>query len=304
MRGIVKTFSTVVILLFLMLYSSLVMAQGEGNSHQSAADKTDKSISSPDLSEIIPRATTLSADLSLIENKIDGLKKKADFEKQYIDISENLEGPAAQIQRLRGSKDVSFNKLVALREIIEEERKLLGKISGPLSETIQTFGVWRNEWHAEKERWEEWRNILVNQGDLDQLDATFTKALNTIDKAQEIIIEQLNALLVIQKKESDIEARFISLSTDLDVLISETRTGARVNVSPPMFSAKYFSQYSSELWYAFKKGVEELSWPRRKFFDQQGIIVLFQIFLSLVVIITVYRNRQLLDDSNRLPFFA
>ena len=156
MRGIVKHFSTVVILLFLILYSSLVMAQGEGNSHQFAADKTDKSISSPDLSEIIPRATKLSADLSLIENKIDGLKKKSDFEKQYIDISENLEGPAAQIQRLHGSKDVSFNKLVALKEIIEEERKRLEKISGPLSETIKTFGVWRNEWNAEKERWEEW----------------------------------------------------------------------------------------------------------------------------------------------------
>ena len=77
MRGIVKAFSTVVILIFLMLYSSLVMAQGEENSHQAATDKTDTSISPPDLSEIIPRATTLSADLSLIENKIDGLKKKA-----------------------------------------------------------------------------------------------------------------------------------------------------------------------------------------------------------------------------------
>ena len=71
-----------------------------------------------------------------------------------------------------------------------------------------------------------------------------------------------------------------------------------------MFSSTYFSQYSSELWYAFQKGLSETSWIDRRFFDQQGLILFFQILFSLFVIVAVYRKRQVLNDSQRWRFLA
>ena len=71
-----------------------------------------------------------------------------------------------------------------------------------------------------------------------------------------------------------------------------------------MFSPSYFSQYSSELWYALQKGLAETSLIDRRFFDHQGLILFLQVFFSLFVIIILYRNRQVLNNSRRWHFLA
>ena len=53
-----------------------------------------------------------------------------------------------------------------------------------------------------------------------------------------------------------------------------------------------------------QKGLDEISWPGSRFFARQGWIVLLQGFLSLVVIIAVYRNRRVLNESKRWRFLA
>jgi putative DNA primase/helicase len=47
-----------------------------------------------------------------------------------------------------------------------------------------------------------------------------------------------------------------------------------------------------------------LHWPDSDFFDRQGLIVFLLFFLSLFLIITVYRKRQILNDSKRWRFLA
>jgi small-conductance mechanosensitive channel len=71
-----------------------------------------------------------------------------------------------------------------------------------------------------------------------------------------------------------------------------------------MFSSEYFFQYSSELWYALQKGLVETPWIDDRFFDQEGLIVFLQISFTLIVIIAVYRNRKVLNDSPRWQFLA
>ena len=52
------------------------------------------------------------------------------------------------------------------------------------------------------------------------------------------------------------------------------------------------------------KGPDKISWPDSRFFARQGWIVLFQGFLSLFVIITLYRSRRLVSESKRWRFLA
>ncbi len=87
-------------------------------------------------------------------------------------------------------------------------------------------------------------------------------------------------------------------------MILAARLGVRVNTSPPMFSSMYFSQYSSELWYALQNGLAEASWIDSRILNQQGLIVFLQVFFSLFVIVAVYRNRQVLKDSERWQFLC
>jgi small-conductance mechanosensitive channel len=53
-----------------------------------------------------------------------------------------------------------------------------------------------------------------------------------------------------------------------------------------------------------EKGLYETAWPDSRFLDQQGLIVFVHVFFCLLVIIAIYRNRQMLNDSKRWRFLA
>ncbi len=304
MRHLAKKILRIVLPIAVLLISSHVLAQEQSNGDQISATKQDVAVSAPDLADIIPKAAKLSGELAILENRIRDVLDVSEFEKKYAMIEENLKGPAAQLQQIKDSKDVRLKKLVELRKVIEQDNELFEEINRPLSEAIRQFGAWRNDWQAEKQRWNEWQPILLEDGDLAQLKSAFDEAKDTIDKALEIILSQLNSMLAVQERAGNVQTKIIVLKTEFDSLILAARFGARVHISPPMFSSRYLSQFSSELWYALQKGLDQISWPDSHFFDRHGLIVFLQVFLSLFVIIAVYRNRQVLKDSKRWWFLA
>ena len=304
MRHSAKKILRLILPIAVILMSSNVLAQDPPKVEQVPESKQDVSKPTPDLANIIPKATQLSGDLAMLENSVTGILDISELDEKYTGIEENLKNPAARLQQIKDSKNIKLNKLVEIRKVIERENKLLEKISKPLQETIRRFGVWRNDWQAEKQQWNEWQAALIEDGDLEQLKSIFAKAGGTIDKALGIINSQLGLMLTIQDRAGTIQAKIFSIRAELDALILAARSGVRVTVSPPMFSSGYFSQYSSELWYAFQKGLFETSWIDSRFFDQQGLIVFLQIFFSLIVTIAVYRNQKVLNGARRWQFLA
>jgi small-conductance mechanosensitive channel len=216
-----------------------------------------------------------------------------------------LNDPASQLQRLKASEDYKYSQLVDLRTVVKKEDAVFEETSKPLSEAIRQLGTWREEWLAEKKRWSEWQSALLEKEGGDQLTSTFDKANDTIDKALNLVFSPLEAMLTVQEKAGTVQTKIKALSAELDGLISEERRGVLVGASPPMFSSRYFSQFKSrEMWLAAKHSLHEISWPDRQFFAQQGWIVLLQGLLTLVVIIAVYRNRQVLSESAGWRFLA
>ena len=287
-----------------ILISSHVSAQEQSKGDQTSEAKREVTVVEWDLAKIIPKAAKLSGELSILENRVTNLWDISELEKKYARIEENLKDPIAQLQQIKESKDSRINKLLELKKKIEQENEIFEEISKPLNETISQFGVWRKEWLAEKQVWNQWQSTLREDGDLTQLNSTFEKANDTIDKALETVNSQLNLMLPVQQSAGDIQAKIYAFRAEIDTLISGARSGVRVNISPPMFSARYFSQFSNELWYALVKGMDQISWPGRVFFNQQGLIVFLQFFFSLFVIVVVYRNRETLSESKHWFFLA
>lgn len=120
-----------------------------------------------------------------------------------------------------------------LREAIKRENRLFEEISKPLNEAIRQFGAWRNDWQAEKQRWNEWQSILLEDRDLDQLKPTFAKTMGTIDTALEIVLSQLKSMLTVQEKAGNIQAKIFALTAELDSLMLAARPGVRDIISPP-----------------------------------------------------------------------
>ena len=302
MRYPAKTILRVVFPIVVFLISSPLLAQKQPEGDQAPGAKQEVTASAPDLADIIPKAAQLSGDLATLENRVAGAMDISEFEKKFARIEKNLEGPAAELKQIKDSKAGKLNKFFEIRKIIERESELFEDINKPLKEAIRQFGAWRNDWQAEKQHWERWQSALLEDGDLAQLNSTFAKAKDTIDKALEIVNSQLDSVLRVQSRAGAIQAKILVLSTELDALISAARSGIRVNISPPMFSPQYFSQYSSELWYALLKGVVETPWISTRILDRQGWIVFMQVFFSVFVILSIYRNRQLISNSQRWRF--
>ena len=294
----------IVLQIAVLLISSHVLAQEPSNGDQPSGANREVSVSAPDLAEIIPMATILSGNLATLEVKISGAFDVLEFERKYARIDANIEVLATQLQQIKDSKDSRFNKLVELREAFERENELFEEINKPLSETIRQFGVWRKDWRAEKQRWNEWQSILLEDGDLDQLKPTFAKAKDTIDTAIDIVLSHLKSMLTVQEKAGDIQAKIFSHTIALDALMFAARPGVRDNTYPPMFTSRYASQFGSGLWLGVQKGMDEIIWPSSRFFTRQGWVVLFQGFISLFLIISVYRNRLVLNDSKHWRFLA
>jgi len=294
----------ITLLMAALLTSSHLRAQEKTQEDPTAGAKEEVVVEVPDLADVVPLATKLSSRLAALQNSIEGGLDVSLVEEKYAVIEADLADPADKLQRLKNSKDYNYNRLVEIKTALEKKNDSFEGISKPLGEAIRQLGAWRKEWLAEKTNWNEWQSYLLKEGGLDKLTSTFEKANDTIDTALNLIVSQLEAMLTVQEKAGDIQAEIHALVAELDDLILAGRRDVLLDASPPMFSTRYFSQFSSQLWHAVQKGLYEVSWPDTRFWGRQGWIVLLQGLLSLVVIIAVRRNRQVLSESSRWGFLA
>ncbi len=296
--------------LFLMLtISVLVFADGqlaaqEPKASQPSVAEKEKPPATPDLADLIPLATELSGRLAVLENKIAAGLDISELEKSFSKIAANLDDHSGQLESLKTSEDYRYPQLVQLKSAVEAEAASLVKTSKWLTEEIRRLGVARQKWLVEQKQWKEWQSALLKDEPLTEIKSTFAQAQATIDQALNLIVQKLKPLLAVQKKVGNIQAKIKTVDADIDGLISALRGGVLVDSSPPMFSSRYFSQFSSELWYRMKEGLDQVSWSPRPFFARDGWVVLLQCLLFIFLIIAIFRNRQKLQDSERWRFVA
>jgi ribonuclease HII len=245
MKNYAKKILGAVLPMAVILISSHALPHEQSQVAQTTTAKSEAPAPALDLAEIIPLAATLSSRLTALEKKVAGLVDISEVKSKFADIEANLMDPAVQLQGLKDSKDYRFKKLVALREAIEQENELFKKIDEPLKKAIRQLGAWRTEWLAEKKRWNQLRSSLHEEGAIDQFDLTFAKANETIDKALNLILSQLMAVLTVQAKASNIQTKINALVAEISGLVLAKRRGVMIDASPPMFSARYFSQFSN-----------------------------------------------------------
>ena len=305
MKNFKKKILGAVLPIAMLLISSHVFANQQSKDDKTPVDKPEITVSIPGLGKIIPSAAKLSDRLALLEYKVKNVLDVSELEKRYAEIDENLKDPSDQLQKLKDTKELKFNKLVELKYAIELENDLFEKISRPLSKDIRKVGAWRKEWLAEKKHWNEWQSSLSKESkELEQVKLTFTNANNTIDTALNLISRELEVMLTLQAKFFNIQAKRTGIATELDELILGEKRSVRFSTSPPMFTSQYLSRFSSNLWHAVPQGLSAVTWPGSQFFARHIWIILLQVFFFLVVIIAVYRNRKMLNESKRWHFLS
>jgi small-conductance mechanosensitive channel len=293
------------LLIAVLLVPSHVPAQEPSQADQAPAVQPESPDKMPDLADIVPLTAELTGRLAALERKLKDQPDISEAESKYKEIQANLKEHADELQRVKALEGSKYNKLVGLKDAIKREEQLFGKISKPIRQSISELGGLREEWLSEKKRWNKWHSFLVKEKGLDQLESAFEDANETIDTALNLVLPQLDLMLTVQENAGLIDKRLRVLTIELDGLIVEERRSALRDTSSPMASMQFVSQFrSSKLWHQIREGLNEVSWPGSGFFARQGWIVLLQGLLSLSVIIGLYRNRDVLNQSRRWCFLA
>lgn len=174
--------------------------------------------------------------------------------KSLSGIEANLQSHLVQLERIEAAKALRYQQLVEIEAAAEVEAAALERVNKSLTGEIRRLAALRKEWLTEKSRWNEWQSSLLKEEPPDKVKSTFAKAQQTMDKALDSIRQELEPLLAVQERAGNIQARIIFLAAEVDRLIRARRGGVLIELSPPMLSSRYFSQFGSDLWLDVKSG--------------------------------------------------
>jgi len=291
------------LVLFLIFNSVVTLAQSQGD--QNPATEEAANPAAMDLADIVPLATKLTGRLADLKKRLRDRLDIAAVEKQYDGIEARLKVLAGQLEELSQSQKYKYNQLVECKGALKQENELYEVISLPIQQTVRRLEDWRKEWMAEQMRWDGWQASLQQEGDFERLQTTFEKADDTIETALELVLSRLAAVLALQERGGGIQDDISAMDVELTAMIEDERRSALLDESPPMLSPHFFSPFKSgEIWSAARQIPDEITWPDSRFFARYGWVVLFQVFLSLFVTISIYRNRSVLNESESWRFFA
>ncbi len=305
MRPNIKKVLMVIMLMTVFLTSDQVMTYAQSQGDYPAVAKEKWSDSVPDLSDITPLAAQLSGRLKALENQIVKLSPDvAKFEKKLAIVEENLKRPADQLSQLKASNVYDAKNLLTVREDIKTGSQLFNEISNPLKKNIRQLGMLRKEWLAEKKQWNEWQSVMVQEGTFDQLKPAFLKANHSIAAALNLILPQLKTMLAMQEKAGNIQEKIYTFDEEVNALITTRRRIALADKFAPVLSTKYFHQFKVELSSEAKKGIDAILWPGSRFFSRAGWVMFLHGFLSIFLIITIFRSHMVLKGRKNWEFVA
>ena len=299
----------VLLLLVLLLFFSLTLrgttyAQNDKAAQPSQEEKKQPPPAPPSVAEIIPLGAQLTDRSAALENE---LAKVFDFsaaEDSLNKIAQKTAGLSEQLQRLKTAGNYGYDQVADLKAKIDTQVNSLQKITQSLTEATTKTDSWKEEWTTESQRWKDLRSSIPKHVPLGSVEPTFAKARKTINRTLELISKKLKSLLALQQEAGTLQSGLYSLSLEANNLLLSMRKELWRKSSDSMLSSEYYAQFGPRLWQELQKGLNNLSFPEKRFFQRQGWIFILQILLSVFLAVSIQRRRSLLEQDERWRFIA
>jgi potassium-dependent mechanosensitive channel len=304
MRLAIKIF-WVVLLAALFLLPPGVGAQKQPSSPPPAVAKPEKKPPEvPDLAELILRANKLSKRLAKLKTEITHGPDMNALKKDLQEMEDRLAIYPPLIKEMQAAPSIHFDKLAGDKDTIRVNANELGEIVEPLTKAIRKLSKDRKEWLAERQRWQEWKSVLLKNEPLKEIRDIIAEAQNTIDAALLVINKKLQPLLVLLQKAGKVDGTINGLIAEVDNLTQARRRALLVDETAPMFSWIYVSQFKNLTWFEAERGLKTVAWPKPEFYKAQRWVLVLQILTALTVIFLILRQRGRLMESERWRFLA
>jgi len=280
------------------------MATAQTSKPSTGAAAVQAVASEPGLADLVLKAAKLSQRLTDLEESLEEVSDPTAAESSFRGTEERLSALSSRLKELKTAKTTGYYQLIQLRTALQQERDFLEKNLEPVTTSLRQVAALRKEWSKEKKQWSQWQASPDEDLQIRSVQSTFARAQETISKARTTISQHLEPLLAAEIRGGDLQARTYSLVSEVNNLISDRRAVVSTESSPPMFSSRYFAQFSLGLGHELRQGIRAVILPDRQFFTRQGWVIFLQILLALALAAVFLRSRQSLEESEQLRSLA
>jgi len=165
-----------------------VSAQEQPQAQKTVGANEETSTSMPELADVIPLSAELTVRQAALVSEMEDRLDPSEVEDGYERVQAEVDRLAERFERLRTSEDYKQNEFVELSDALRQERESFEETSQRVREAIRRLADFREDWVAEEKRWNEWRDVLIQEKGLDQLGSTFEKVHATIDDALGLVV--------------------------------------------------------------------------------------------------------------------
>ena len=294
--------------LFLTMLAVFFTLQGMATAQTSqpaSRTATEQAVAStPGLADLVLKAAELSKRLTDTQESLEEVFDPSETETSFRAAEERLSDLSKRLEDLKTAEAQGYSQLIQLKTALQQETDLLEKNLNPVTASLRHISDLSRVWSEEKKQWSHWQASPDEDLQIPAVQSTFSRARETISKARTAIFQHLEPLLAAATRGGELKARTYSLVVEVNDLISAKRDVVSTELSPPMFSSRYFAQFSLELGQELRQGIRAVILPGRLFFSLHGWIVFLQVFLALALAFVFLRSRQSLEESEELRSLA
>ncbi len=298
--------AAILVLLVTLCSGQLAYARQTSETSQPASRAaTEQAVAStPGLADLVLKAAELSKRLTDTQESLEEVFDPSETETSFRGSEERLSDLSKRLEDLKTAESTGYSQLIQIKTALQQETNFLEKNLNPVTVSLRHISDLSRMWSEEKKQWSHWQASPNEDLQIPAVQSTFARARETISKARTAISLHLEPLLAAATRGGDLKARTYSLVVEVNDLISAKLDVVSTELSPPMFSSRYFAQFSLELGQELRQGIRAVILPDRQFFARQGWIVFLQVFLALALAVVFLRSRQSLAESEELRSLA
>jgi small-conductance mechanosensitive channel len=292
-----------IVLLFPVAFNSMPFAQND-KSAEPAGEEKKVPATVPSVAQIVPLGAELAERATALESELTEVFDFSEAKKRLEKIADETESLATKLQALKSAGNYTYEQVAEIKGQLRTQADSLKSIIESLAEATTKTYSWQEEWSKESQKWKEFRASLPKNVPLKTVEPTFANANKTIKRTLGLITEKLKSLLAVVQETENLQSRLNALKLETDNVLLAIRGKLWRKSADSMFSADYYSQFGTGLWGELQKGLDNLSWPGKKFLQQQGWLVSLQILLSVFLAVGILRRRRVLEQDERWQFLA
>ncbi len=257
----------------------------------------------PGLSEVIPRATRLSDQVSAARQQ---LKPMAEIAPETARLKEQQERYQNLKKRLAGYGPIEgwyFERQLEVSAQLKSLESNLADLQEQISNQLKQIDRLRSDLQNKRNYWQAWRKELESNAIDLPLDI-FQRVQEQIAATLKLAEQNSLPLVSLQQQVLQLDQEVQEQIEGLETAFTDLRKNLLLRGGHSLLSAAYWSQFTPQLWQTALQEARHNLQLRDEFYAQNSLLIFLQLLFAATVAYLIHRHRATIAQSSRWQIVA